>query len=301
MSNRTQFAGVRNAVDFAYGINPQVPPLSLLIGGGPGSGVGFTLQIGIVTLSDGSTINPLATTAPIVMGIGTNAETVTPSAVSSTTPSVPGTSTFTATVANNHGIGDFVTSGSVGLQEAINAAIAGNGGIVAIDNAWTALGGTSAMLATAQATLTAGTVSIEDNRTGSGQVRTAVVTLSNAQVLAMFTTPVQIVAAQGLGTVVNVISMLLENVDGGVAYGGGGAIQLSYGSGLTTPASVTVAATFLTSPTVTQVITAAGALATAAASAVVNKAVNITNATAVFTTGTGTVKVVVNYTVVTGF
>jgi hypothetical protein len=136
---------------------------------------------------------------------------------------------------------------------------------------------------------------------GSAPQQQASVTLTNAQILAMYTTPVTIIAAQGAGSFIKVVDMTLENVDGGTAYTSGGAIQLSYGTALTYPATATVAATFLTSPTVSQMITAAGALATTPSSNVLNTAVDISNATGVFATGTGTLVVRVSYRVITGF
>lgn len=147
MSNRTRFAGIRNAVSFAYGINPNVAPLVLASGGGPGSGVVFTVQVGFTVLEDGTILVPLSTTAPIQIGVGSNAETVTPSAVSTSTPTVPGTVSFTATVSNAHGAGDLVCSGSFGIAEAVNEAHAGGGGLVAFDAAWVLLGGATSQFA----------------------------------------------------------------------------------------------------------------------------------------------------------
>ena len=57
------------------------------------------------------------------------------------------TATVTATWTNAHYAGDRVSSGTAGLQEAINFANSkGSGGTVIVDAAWTTQGGTTAIL-----------------------------------------------------------------------------------------------------------------------------------------------------------
>lgn len=68
--------------------------------------------------------------------------------------------------ANAHGQGATVTSGTAGLQEAINDAAASGGGVVLVDAGWTLLGGTTAMLVAASV---ASNVVIEDDRASSVQ------------------------------------------------------------------------------------------------------------------------------------
>src|SRR6185312_8700028 len=82
--NRTSFAGALNAFDYAYGVNPNVSPLVIGIGNTATGAQTITLQFGNVTLPDGTVIAPLsAGTVPtkITVGLGSNAESVTPSAV----------------------------------------------------------------------------------------------------------------------------------------------------------------------------------------------------------------------------
>jgi len=83
--------------------------------------------------------------APITVGVGANAETVTPSSVSCSTPATYNTCTVTATFSNTHGAGEPVASGSFGLQEAANYQHA-LGGLVVIDGRWKAAGGVAATL-----------------------------------------------------------------------------------------------------------------------------------------------------------
>ena len=85
----------------------------------------ITLRDNGVRLCDGYILQPFATTVPITIGIGSNAETVTPSAVSGCAVNGPLNScTITATFSNLHGPGELVVSGDAGIQEAINDAAA---------------------------------------------------------------------------------------------------------------------------------------------------------------------------------
>lgn len=146
--NRVSFAGVTVARDYAYGVTPNVAPL-LVTAGSTGTGsYSVTVAFGNTTTASGIVIAPLSILAPITIGGGTNTETVTPSAVSCSTPAVQYTCQFTATFTYSHGNGDLVRSGTYGLQEAIDAQ-AGLGGVVGVDSAWTRLGGLSSTITAA--------------------------------------------------------------------------------------------------------------------------------------------------------
>ena len=129
--NRVVFAGAANAYDFDYGVNAS--PLQVDLAGGPSATGTATLTVafGTVTLGDGAIITPLSTTAPITIGTGANKETVTPSAVSCSTPQVYQSCSFTASFTYQHGTGDRISSASYGIQEA-GAYLAGKfaGGLV---------------------------------------------------------------------------------------------------------------------------------------------------------------------------
>lgn len=289
--NPARFAGSVRAVNFAYGYN-NTRALQVDLAGGPSPTGSATLTVayGNVALSDGTVIVPLTTTTPVTVGIGANAETVTPSAVSCSTPQVYQSCSFTATFTYQHGTGDPVISGTYGLQEAINYASAKGGGFAVVDASWASLGGSQANLLAA--TLPGG-VSLVDNRLGSGPVSVTTV-LTNAQILALNTTAVKLAPAPGSGYFWNVIKATVVNENTGTAYASGGAITIGYGptSGLTQALSGTIAATFLTSPTVAQVIQLAGAyLASSTESTYDNQPLYINAATGNFTTGTGTLKV----------
>lgn len=182
MSIVSAFAGRYGALDYAYGIagrsatgGPGGP--SLQIGTGNSAvGVGTITVITSATETQGGS-NQIPVSAgsnttgatPITVGIGANAETVTPTAVSQ--PSLSGfqpgpqSVTISATFANLHGPQEPVTSGTYGLQEAINTASANGGGLVVITPAWYSAGGTTAIV-TAAVLPSNGTVQIEDLMTG---------------------------------------------------------------------------------------------------------------------------------------
>lgn len=132
---------------------------------------------------------------------------------------------------------------------------------------------------------------------------TATVTLTAAQVLGMYATPVQLVAAPGSGKLILIDSILWDIAFVSAQYAAGGAIQAQYGNtihGAGSPASASIAAATLNG------VSASGFLANGSGSAtlnapatVENTAVFLSNATAAFTTGDSTVNLYVRYRVVT--
>lgn len=165
--------------------------------------------------------------------------------------------------------------------------------------------GTPASGVLTNATGLPGSTGLVANSVATGQldpttIQYASVAVSNALTKTLFSVGIQIVAAQGAGTLIEVTSCVLENVYGTAAFTAGGVIQLSYGAGVTIPASATVAATFLTSPAAKQVIVLAGALGTNLLSSVGNTAIRLACATQDFATGDGTMVVKVAYRVHAG-
>lgn len=299
MSTPSHFAGFYNATEFAYGVNKTTP--ALLVIGGPNTTTGAqALQVafGYTQCNDGTVFNPLNTNAPITVGGNSSTETVTPSAVSASTPTIYSSTSVTSTFANLHGNGDMVRTGTCGLQEALNYAGLNGGGIVVVDARWTQLGGTDAMI---EAAAEVAGVSIQDNRTG-GEPNDTTITLTAAQVNTMFTTSVPLLPPPGVGSFYIVQQGILVNENGGTAWTAGGAITIGYSSanpGSPNALSGTIAATFLTTPTVKQIITLAGVqTASAAESTLDNLGVYISNATQVFATGTGVLKIRLLYTLV---
>lgn len=155
-------------------------------------------------------------------------------------------------------------------------------------------------LSITNASIAVGTIaaaSLAANSITSAQIDTAliqgaVVTLSSAQILALSATPVTIVAAPGAGKTIVIYDVLFRMVASATAYASGGAVSLQYHTG-------PIAAT----STVAAAVVNAGSAGTkdnvmipvAAASITQNDAVEITNATGAFTTGTGTASVHIRY------
>jgi hypothetical protein len=155
------------ASDFAYGWNNASPGLGVAAGSSNTGSYTLTLNYGYASTPTGLQFYPVSVTAPITVGSGTSMETVTPSAVSCSTPAVYQTCTITATFSYAHSQGDQVRSGTAGLQEAINYALAFGGGVVNVDPQWTLLGGTDALLNTA---VPFTGVSVQDSRKGAIQM-----------------------------------------------------------------------------------------------------------------------------------
>jgi len=304
-NNTTKFAGIFRAFDYAYGCSGSNKPGPLTVGiGTTASGAAtLTLNYSYTTLPDSTQLFPLATNCTINVGSGSNAETVTPSAVGNATFNAGQlTCTVTATFSNAHGLGDQISSATFGLREACVAAGAIGGGTVVVDAVWAAAGGTTAMITAANA-LAIANVIILDNRTGytGFSYLTASGTLNNTAVKALHSAPSLILAAQGAGTIIIPDTVVLENINGGTAYANGGAIAAAYGVAGTVLATGTVAATFLTSPTVSEIAVLRAATADVGTSTnTLNVGLYLAAATADFITGTGTMKWSLQYHVVSG-
>lgn len=122
----------------------------------------FYLSNSTATLPDGTIIMPFNTNAQVLVGT----ELVTLSAVGTgciINSFQANSCELTATFSDLHNNAETISSGTYGLQEAINAAAASGGGVVTADSLWARLGGTSGMIS--GATIPSG-VTIEDVRTG---------------------------------------------------------------------------------------------------------------------------------------
>jgi hypothetical protein len=169
----TRVAGRFVAVNYDYGASapslglgnppaPSIPPLRVYNGNAAAGSGTITLAQGYTVAPDGRTFFPLCAGSNVTGTItcggatpitvnpgGANQETVTPTTISgcnlfpqnSSNP----TCQVTATFSNVHAQGESIQSGSAGLQEAINDAIASGGGVPVIDALWTKAGGTQAM------------------------------------------------------------------------------------------------------------------------------------------------------------
>lgn len=131
-------------------------------------------------------------------------------------------------------------------------------------------------------------------------------TFTAAQIDTMYTLPLVLIPAQSAGTLIEIQSCTVDAKYGSAAFANGGTITIGYGiteaANAASPAAATIASTFLTTFTASQAISVAGALAVTANSLTLNKAVTISNASGLFTSGTGaTVIVDCAYRVHSGF
>lgn len=129
-----------------------------------------------------------------------------------------------------------------------------------------------------------------------------VTALTTAQIKAMYTTPVQLVAAQGANTLIILDSYVIDQHFLTAQYTGGGLITAQYGN--TTHAGGVIASTGIAAASL-NALTAQGALTDTAIpsgglnTAVANTGLFLSNATAVFATGAGAATVYTYYRVLT--
>jgi hypothetical protein len=125
------------------------------------------------------------------------------------------------------------------------------------------------------------------------------VQLSAAQINGMYATPVQLVAAAGSGKTIIVTKAAVRLTRTSTAFAGGGAAIVQYGNtvngGGTQSLDSTLAAAYFTGSSGVSESVRNGAFLSDQGTALQNTGVYISNATAAFTTGTGTATVDVWY------
>ncbi len=126
-----------------------------------------------------------------------------------------------------------------------------------------------------------------------------VTSLTAAQIIAMYTTPVAITPVPGTGKAVIVDSIVFEITRTSTQFTGGGVVQFQYHGATVEIMSATIAAATVTGTAGTSIFrlepvaTAGGSVVTSAVAA------EITNLTGVFAAGTGTAKVFTSYRIIT--
>ena len=144
-------------------------------------------------------------------------------------------------------------------------------------------------------------LAVTDAKVALAIPKTVTVSLSAAQVNALFTTSIALVAAPGANLMHVCHGMILEVDWVSAQYAAGGVIAAQYDStaaGLGTLASGTVAAATLNGYTADSTIGVRGLLTTSASTTTVNKGLYIGVQTADFTTGDSPVKVHLTYSTV---
>jgi hypothetical protein len=127
---------------------------------------------------------------------------------------------------------------------------------------------------------------------------TVQVPLAAANIIAMRTTPVSLIAAPGSGKILIVESIVFKMVRTGTAFTGGGALEFRYTDGSGVKVSADIAATVVTTGGAGTEYNQVGGAA-ASSTPVANAAIVITNATAAFAAGTGTAQASIKYRIVT--
>jgi hypothetical protein len=132
--------------------------------------------------------------------------------------------------------------------------------------------------------------------TFTGGEGTIHVGLTAAQIIAMGTTPVALIAAPGAGMAIIVDNITVKMVTTATAFTGGGAVEFRYTNAAGAKVTADVAAAVVTAGAGTSFTNVRGVVTSL--TAVANAAIVITNATAAFAAGTGTAVVSIDYHVV---
>lgn len=135
--------------------------------------------------------------------------------------------------------------------------------------------------------------------------KTTTVSLTAANIAAMFSVPVQLLAAPGAGKFISVDSITFSMTPTTTSFTAGGVVNFYYHNTSVTAAGVlpagyvTTGAAGVANPYVVSGIALAAASTNQPYGVLTNLGLDISNATAAFATGTGTAKVYVNYQIIT--
>lgn len=152
--------------------------------------------------------------------------------------------------------------------------------------------------ASAVATADIAAASVTSAKMAEDLVRTVQVPLTAANIIAMGTTPVSLIAAPGSGKITIIESIVFKMVRTATAFTGGGALEFRYTDASGAKVSADIAAAVVTTGGAgTEYNSVAGV--TTSLTPVVNAAIVIRNPTAAFAAGTGTATVTIKYRIVT--
>lgn len=139
---------------------------------------------------------------------------------------------------------------------------------------------------------------------GEWAVQIASIQLTSAQILTLFSAPVQLLPAPGAGFAYIpdfVVAELQFLASGGVAYAAGGAVSVTFGSGGPAAHTTPMPAALVTAAQSEFFQSAAAVTTQQLASAIVNQPLFVGAAGANFTTGNGTLLIKLGYRLMSGF
>ena len=167
------------------------------------------------------------------------------------------------------------------------------GGLVDVNK----LGGVSITPRSGQSVVLTGDFEIVGNviQNGVGK-RSVQVALTAAQIIAMGTTPVSLIAAPGAGLCIIVDNITFKMTTTATAFTGGGAVEFRYTNAAGAKVTADVAAAVITAGAGTSFTNVRGI--EASLTGVANAPITISNPTAPFAAGTGTAVVSIEYHVV---
>ena len=140
-------------------------------------------------------------------------------------------------------------------------------------------------------------VSVVGSITQNGVVKqSVVVTLTAAQIIAMGTTPVSLIAAPGAGKCIIVDNISFKMTTTATVFTGGGAVEFRYTNASGTKVTADIAAAVITAVAGVSFTNVRGI--EALLTGTVDAAIVIRNATAAFAAGTGSAVVTIDYHVV---
>ena len=135
------------------------------------------------------------------------------------------------------------------------------------------------------------------SQNGAGSSRNTVsVSLTAAQIIAMGTTPVQLIAAPASGKCIIVDNISFKMTTTATAFTGGGAVEFRYTNASGTKVTADIASTVITAAAGVSFTNVRGI--EASLTGTVDAAIVIRNATAAFAAGTGSAVVTIDYHIV---
>lgn len=201
-------------------------------------------------------------------------------------------------LATNGGLSNTLASGNIFVGNASNIAT----GVAMSGDATMSNAGVLTIASSAISTAKIAANAVTFAKLDPSVLQSATVTLSAAQIKALFDTPVQLVAAPGAGKMIVIDSINWDITFVSAQYTAGGVLVAQYGNtvhGAGPAASASIAAATLNAVAASTELSQGGVALNVAKTAASNVAVYMSNATADFATGDSTASLTVRFHIVT--